>query len=399
MSQAMVPRAPAAIAREGFGEKTIEQRHETASTAIATKARAAIEARYVMALQRPRDEDDVRVKLLNECKRPGFAKKAFYSIPRKGAIGRLTGDRGRVEGLSVRFAETAIRIAGNISQSTTILYDDPFKRMINVAAIDLETNAVYERDLIVEKTVERRQPGEEDQVLERRTNSDGEIVYVIACTEAELLVKEANLVSRTFRTEAIRFIAADTVEECERQVVATVRQADAKDPDAARKELADAFATLAVEPSALKSYLGHELAASSPAELTQLRALYAAIREGAVTWSESYAEKVGAEGRETEAAAHGKKTVADKLEERQRRMQEEAKAKAAAQAQPTGKDAKQAPQPAKDAKASGAATARCFYCKQPLGGVAVEFEGPDGIVQKKHPNCTAFGEGREPGEG
>jgi len=42
---------------------------ETASTAVAVQARAAVEARYKMALMRPRSWDDVRVRLLAACHR------------------------------------------------------------------------------------------------------------------------------------------------------------------------------------------------------------------------------------------------------------------------------------------------------------------------------------------
>ena len=101
------------LQREGFEGKSLETRHETSSTALAAQAQAEITARYLMALQRPRDDDNVRALLLKECRRPTFAAKAFYSIPRKDRTGRLkgklTGTPGRVEGLTVRFAESAIR--------------------------------------------------------------------------------------------------------------------------------------------------------------------------------------------------------------------------------------------------------------------------------------------------
>jgi hypothetical protein len=36
---------------------------------------------------------------------------------------------------------------------------------------------------------------------------------------------------------------------------------------------------------------------------------------------------------------------------------------------------------------------KCFYCKEPAGPLALEFEGPDGEMLWKHPACTAFGKG------
>ena len=47
---------------------------ETAVSAVAALAEANVKARYAMALRRPRDLDEVREKILKECRRPGFAE-------------------------------------------------------------------------------------------------------------------------------------------------------------------------------------------------------------------------------------------------------------------------------------------------------------------------------------
>ena len=76
------------------------------------------------------------------------------------------------------------------------------------------------------------------------------------------------------------------------QVVATTRDADAKDPDAARKRIVDAFADLSVTPGDLREYLGVEIGKASPSDIAELRGVYTAIREGATTWREALAGKV-----------------------------------------------------------------------------------------------------------
>lgn len=93
---------------------------ETAASAVAAREKAAIEARYVMALKRPRDMDEVRVRLLKECDRPGFAEVAKYEKPVAGQ---------KIVGLSVRFAEAAIRLAGNILTQVLIVFDDRERRI------------------------------------------------------------------------------------------------------------------------------------------------------------------------------------------------------------------------------------------------------------------------------
>jgi hypothetical protein len=390
-TKAMVPsNGGTSIQRDGFGEKSIERRHETSSTAIAAAMRAEIEARYVMAMQRPRDDDQVRARLLKECKRPNFAAKAWYQVPRRGAKpGKLTKTPGVIEGLNVRFAEAAIRLAGNILQTTRITYDDDFKRLINVAATDLETNAVYSRDLVLEKTVERREPKDKDTVLGARTNSDGERVYIVQCTEEELLTKESNLVSRMFRTEALRFMPADTLEECERQVIETCFAEDKRDPDATKKAIVDTFATVNVDPADLKMYLGHDLGMSSPAELAGLRALFGAIRDGAVTWADALAEKQG-------ETVEGQKTVEQKLAERKAakaKVEAEKKdAPAAAQHNPgTGSATLTKEQAEKAGLAPNPrAPDACFYCHEKVGPDGVDHEDGEGVIWRKHSSCHAF---------
>jgi hypothetical protein len=146
-----------------------------------------------------------------------------------------------------------------------------------------------------------------------------------------------------------------------------VRAKDAKDPDAARKELADAFATLSVLPADLKGYLGHELGQCSPAELTQLRGLFAGIRDGAITWAEVLAEKAAADGPPGDGKARAR-TVADKLAER-------AAKKAATAANPV----------ALNTPATVVAVLLCAVCDKPVteGLSTLKADGSPGIRHKE----------------
>jgi hypothetical protein len=324
--------------RDGFGETSVERTGERLSTMLAAQAQAKIQARCIMAMQRPRDLDTVRVKLLKECSRPGFARSAYYSIERFGAKpGRLTGTKNRIEGLTVRFAESAIRLMGNLDQTTEVISDDEFMRSVRVGVIDLEVNSGYSYDLTIAKTIERRKI-KDHLVLATRTNSAGETVYIVAATEDELLQKEGALVSKRFRTMSLRLVPSDIIEECERKVVRVALDEDAKDPAAARKQIADSFASLNVMPSDLKDYLGHELDRCSPAELTALRGLFAAVREGETTWDEIMAQKSNASAAAAngQAAADKPKTQTERVADRVGRR---GGAKAAAAAEQTAADA------------------------------------------------------------
>ena len=300
----------ASIARQGFGETSLEKRHETSTSAEAARAQAEVQSRFVVARANPRDDDNVRVRLLRECARTAFATRAFFSVQRGNKPGRITGTAGRIEGLSVRFAEAAIRHMGNIAVSTRAVYDDAEKRIVAISVVDLETNAAFVKDVVIGKTVERKKLGQGQLALRTRTNSYGDTVYMVEATDEELLQKENALVSKTLRTEGLRLLSADTIEECEQAIIDTVKKEDAQDPDAARKQLADGFAGLNVLPSDLKAYLGHDLAQCSPAQLTDLRGLYAAIREGEQSWSDIMAAKDGGDA-DAPSATTGTTTAAE----------------------------------------------------------------------------------------
>ena len=76
---------------------------------------------------------------------------------------------------------------------------------------------------------------------------------------------------------------------------------DRKDPDAARKQLTDAFFAYGVKPMELEKYLGHSLDQCQPDEFQELRSIYAAIRDGEAKWA-GFMETKEAERAEKEQA-------------------------------------------------------------------------------------------------
>jgi hypothetical protein len=280
------------VEREEFGARQIERKAETASAALAAQAEAAVKARFVMAMQRPRNIDLVRVKLLAACKRPMFAENAIYSKP----VGREKNENGEwvekfAEGLNIRFAEEAVRVLGNAMTETSTLYDDPKKRIIRVSATDLETNVVHYKDLTVEKTVERRYLKKGQQSLGMRLNSYGDQVHLVEATEDDLAKKEGGLASKAMRDKILMLIPSDIKEECKAQIYATQADKDAKDPEAAKRAVLDAFASRGILPDQLSEFVGHDMTALTPAELQKLRAIYSAINDGEATWADVIEQK------------------------------------------------------------------------------------------------------------
>ena len=132
---------------EPFQQPAVPTR-ETSVTAVAAQAKAAVEARFLVALHRPRDIDVVRSRLLKDCKRPRFAEVARYRRPvgKKKVNGRW--EDSYAEGPSIRFAEAALRHMGNIDIANPTIYDDSEKMIVRVTATDLETNATLAQDMV-----------------------------------------------------------------------------------------------------------------------------------------------------------------------------------------------------------------------------------------------------------
>jgi hypothetical protein len=263
--------------REGMDGSSIERRAETSVAAQAEMARANVLARFQLARMQPRDVDHARTLLLKDCKRPGFAASARYAKP----VGK-----SHIYGPSVRFAEAALRTFGNMSVDTPVVFDDDEKRIVRVYVTDLETNATLSADVTVAKTVERRTVREGQQVIATRQNTYGDVLYIVEATDDEVMQKAGALISKARRNLTLQLIPADIVEECMSQVIRTQNDDDATDPDAAKRKLLDAFFELGVTPKDLATFLGHDVATSSPVERTNLRAIYTSLKNGEATWAE-----------------------------------------------------------------------------------------------------------------
>lgn len=266
----------------GFGTSRVHAIVETASTAMAERQRAEIQARYIMALQNPRNVDDARVRLLAACKRPGFAESAVYDLPR--------GDK-TIGGLSIRFAEAAVREMRNIAVDAVVVYEDASTRRTKVSVVDLETNATYSRELTISKRIERKKTRKTDTIIAERETSTGDLVFIVVATDDEVNMAEQSQVSRAIRTLGLRLIDGDILDECYTQCRRTLTEGAKKDPEGERRRVCDAFAEYGVKPSDLARFLGIPLEQIQPAHLTELRSVYNRLRDGEATWAQLLAQK------------------------------------------------------------------------------------------------------------
>lgn len=261
---------------EGFGVQQFEQRAETAMAAAAAQAQALVQAKFIMAMKRPRDIDQARERILKACRRPAFAEVALYAKPVGGS---------KIIGPSIRLAEECIRSMGNVDVSQVVMYEDERKRVISVTVIDLESNASYNTPVTVEKTVERRSVKDGQTVYSKRQNSEGKTVYLVAATEDELANKQNAAISKAIRNNGLRLVPADIVEDAVAEVKRT-QAGQTEDREAAKKRLLDAFAGVGVSVASVKALIGHDLESLTPSEIAYLRQVFTTIRDGEATIGE-----------------------------------------------------------------------------------------------------------------
>ncbi|HUX02318.1 MAG TPA: hypothetical protein VMY35_15240 [Phycisphaerae bacterium] len=291
------------VKREEFGAVQDMRAPETASTAVAARERAAIEAMYIMAERHPRNVDQFRVGILKDCQRPGFAGVARFRRPVGKGKNPVTGEWEQVyaEGPSIRFIEAALQHWGNVFPSVTTVYDDDDLRICRATVTDLERNITWGNEIQIQKRVEKRgfgrnqEPPKGREIISQRLNSDGDKTYLVAATDDEIIVRQNALLSKTIRTLGQRLLPQDIIEEAMAAVLKTQADADKKDPDAAKRKLIDAFATIGVVPDMLQEYLDHPLEQITPKELGELRAIYTSIAQGDMSWGEVMDER-GPEG-------------------------------------------------------------------------------------------------------
>lgn len=260
---------------EGFGERSIAGTNEKATTAVAEAAKTEIQAAYIMALQNKRDDFQVRDSIMRVCQNPYFAESALYRKP----IGKT-----HIEGLSIRFAEEYMRLAGNMRASSKTIYDDEEVVITFVGVIDLETNMGYSREIKIEKKVERKNAYGRTVIAER-INSSGQRIFIVEATEDEIRNKLGAETSKFIRDASLRLCPAHIKQEAEETIKATISGKIKEDPEAAKRRLVDAFSKLGVNPAELQKYVG-DLNTLTPTQIENLRCDYTALKDGQTTWKE-----------------------------------------------------------------------------------------------------------------
>lgn len=307
------------VRHSAFGDLERQAQSETAMATVVAREQAMVQARFIMALKQPRNWDDIRVRLLSHCDRPGFAEVARYKKPAGRA--QVNGEwvDTFAEGFSARFAEVARQELGNLDVATQVTFDNAEIRMVRAVVLDLQRNNSDGRDITVTKVVEKKgkfnkqtkqwEPPAGREILSERVNTAGDPVWLCRATEDEIRMRQNSEISKAHRDETLRLIPRDILDECEAKVFATKNDPKKVDPTAARKKVIDAFATLNLLPSDLVNYLGITLDKASPKQIEELRGLYTAIKDGEITFEEAMRLKYEPEGGDAPRTGEPQKTT------------------------------------------------------------------------------------------
>jgi hypothetical protein len=298
------------------------------------QAQAEMMARYQMALAYPRDRLAIHNELVRACSNTDFAIASVYSKPRAGGKND--------EGLSIRFAEFVYSILRNVSLDIAPESETEEDIAYRMTFNDLESNSPVSEVFKISKVVERKKKPD-DAEYPSRFNSKGELVYLVPATEQDLYSKYRSVASRVRRQLILQILPPDLRVQCFELCKATKLSSKSFDPDSDIKNLLTSFREIGVDPSDLKSYLGHAVPSSSPAEIDELRGIFVLIREGEATWADVM------EARRAEAPAGSRADfVAKKKEERKQKAARAPRAARGAAAAATPADgAPAATEPAK----------------------------------------------------
>lgn len=233
-----------------------------ASTREATEVQAAL----TIAKRFPRDENTAYAKMMRSCKRIKLAEKARFAYPRGGQT---------ISGPSIRLAEAAARAWGNIQYGIVEIERRRGQSQCLAFAWDVESNT---RPTIAFVVRHERHTRQGVQVLtdERDIN--------------ELILNQG---ARRLRNCLLKVIPSDLIddalEECEKTLEAGDTGTLLID---SVKKCAAAFLDMGVTTEMLEARLGHDLSAMSRPELSALRSLHTAIRDGNTSAAEAFAAQI-----------------------------------------------------------------------------------------------------------
>jgi hypothetical protein len=235
------------------------------------RALAEVQARMMLARANPRDAIRAYDAILNDCARPGLAKRAIYQYARGGTD---------IKGPSIRLAEAIAQRWGNIASGIKIIARHGDMTDCIAYAWDMESNFYDERPFQVRHWRDTRQGG-----------------YALT-DERDIYELIANMGQRRKRAVLLTVIPGDVVEAAQEQCERTLR-AKADTSPAGIKLMLDSFAEFGVTQAQIEARIQRRLDAIQPAQYVQIEQIYTSLKDDmsqVADWFDAVPAPVEAEG-------------------------------------------------------------------------------------------------------
>lgn len=250
-----------------------------ASTEVAVQRELAeVQGAVLMARRFPRDQIKAMDKIIQACTRPSLAEAALYSYSRGGT---------EITGPSIRLAEVLAQNWGNMSFGMREVEQRAFAGRPGESTMvsycwDLESNVRDERVFQVKHVRDTRSG--------QTKLTDGRDIYETI----------ANQGARRLRACILAVIPGDVVETAVEQCEATLLAKADTSPEAVGK-LVTAFEKFGVTREQIETRIQRRIDTIRPAQIVQLRKVWASLNEGMSVASEWFQPKQQAEGDEPPA--------------------------------------------------------------------------------------------------
>lgn len=222
------------------------------------RAIAEIQGAMVIAKKFPRDQVQAMDKILTACTRPTLAEGALYSYSKGGA---------EVSGPSIRLAEAIAQNWGNMQFGIRELDQRNGESTVEAYAWDVESNT---RQVKVFQVPHMRFTKRGSYPLQ-----DPREIYELV----------ANQGARRLRACILGVIPGDVIEAAVKQCDVTLKTSADTSPDAIKNMVA-AFGEFGVTAEMIQQRIQCRLEAIRPAQIVQMKKIYASLRDGMSSPSE-----------------------------------------------------------------------------------------------------------------
>jgi hypothetical protein len=268
------------------------------AAAVATREAQDVMMQMMCARQFPRDVIRATDRIINAFTRVELCEEGMYAYSRGGSD---------VSGLSIRAAEVLAQNWGNLRTGVEELTRLGDRSEFRVYAQDLETGFTDEKRFFVRHWRDTKKGGY--QVTDERD------IYEIG----------ANYGARRKRACILTVIPKDVQDAAERQIEVTLKNKAEVTPDAI-KLLLEAFGKFSVTKEQIEKRIQRHIEAMLPAQLVQMRRIFASLKDGMSTpeeWFDPIASgeqqpRQGDQGTGTAqaSAVSGSQAVKERLRER-----------------------------------------------------------------------------------